>query len=268
MKQLKIIIIMVALLGVAACRSSKEPAATIDYSSSSLEQRFDSLAARSLDWSRVNLPVSLDLRQPASLSASGRAYMRRGEDIYISMRFLGMEVATIYLNNDSIFGSDKINKRYIAEPISSVLADASITLSDIQDILIGRAFINAQGTVLPSSIKDVKLSAADDFWTITPKKRMAGADYSFDISNESNNLQAFNILRQGKRITCNYSDPAETIHGLFMSTANVRTEISGKKLDVSIKWSWQSAKWSVDESVRWRMPKGYKRVDPMMFLKQ
>lgn len=90
-------------------------------------------------WTCVYMPVNLDLEKPLSLSASGRATMVRDSLIHISVRFIGMEVAVIHANTDSVYIVDKYHKKYMAEPLSALLGKYSkkLTLGDLQDMMLG-----------------------------------------------------------------------------------------------------------------------------------
>lgn len=89
-------------------------------------------------WHDVYLPVKVSLLQPASMSLSGRATMVRDSAVFVSMRVLGMEVATLYADRDSVIVLDKFHKYVYSEPLSAVTSRAGLTLGDIQEILLGR----------------------------------------------------------------------------------------------------------------------------------
>ena len=73
------------------------------------------------------------------MSFSGKTTMERGKYINVSFRFIGMEVASFHINNDSVFFVDKYHKYYFAEPLEALKGTKyrNVTLNDIQDILLG-----------------------------------------------------------------------------------------------------------------------------------
>lgn len=91
-------------------------------------------------WTNVYMPVSLSLDKPIDMSFSGRATLAHNQYIHLSLQFIGMEVAFIHANNDSVFFVDKYHKYYLAEPLSTVLGQNynHLTLGDIQRIILGQ----------------------------------------------------------------------------------------------------------------------------------
>lgn len=65
--------------------------------------------------------MNVSLKLPKRISASGTMTMTRGKDISISMRVLGIEVATLYITGDSVIALDKWHKYYLAESVESLL---------------------------------------------------------------------------------------------------------------------------------------------------
>lgn len=257
--QAAIIVAIATLMG--ACSSSREATtAPAEIESGSVSEKFTTLAAEYKPWTQINVPVNVNLSKPKSISASGRAYMRRGEDIYISLRVLGIEVATFYANADSVYMTEKIGHRYAAAPISSLLNNTSLTISDLQDIILGRAFINTKGTIAPDMKKSVAVKGGADTWTITPKNKIAGAPYTFTVSNDGV-LQSLVIDKSTYKPKCHYSAPVTTGHGTFMSSSLLSTTLKGKQFEVGLRWSWNSVKWEVGPSVGWREPKGYRKIE-------
>lgn len=91
------------------------------------------------EWQDLYVPVTFDLRSPKNLSLSGRATMIRNERITISLRFLGMEVAVLDVTPREVTAIDRYHKMWMSENIETFLHDHDITLTDLQDLLIGRA---------------------------------------------------------------------------------------------------------------------------------
>lgn len=91
-------------------------------------------------WTSVYASVNVDVDRPMSLGASGRTTMVKEEYVHVSMRFLGMEVAVLYLDTDSVYFVDKFHKYLFAEPLSTVLGARyqNLTLGDVQNMILGR----------------------------------------------------------------------------------------------------------------------------------
>lgn len=115
----------------------------------------ESYTSQPSEWTTLYAPIDLNLHNPSKMSMSTRATMRNGEYIHLSMRFLGMEMATLYLNNDSIFFVDKYHKYLFAEPLADVLGQnySTMTIGEIQNLFLGRTQItdNPNGQITPSN---------------------------------------------------------------------------------------------------------------------
>lgn len=272
----------ISLLILSSCGSSKpsEPALSGSQASTmvgdsghqtgqTLAQKAEALALSYKEWSEMSVPLKVELKSPAQFSASGKAYMRRGKDVYITIRMLGFEVATAYIDADSIRVADKFNKRYMAEPISKALAGADLTVADIQDVLLGRVFVNSKGTFGKSMLKSVELAeaATGDGLTITPKSKVAGASYSFSVLDNPLRLASLNVEAAGRTASCAYSSPELTASGVFMEVADIAATLGGKKINVALKWDFSNVKFEVSNSIRWKTPKNYKRLQAASLLK-
>lgn len=275
MKHLKYIFaaLLLALL-IPSCRSKKQETTStellqnVDYAAMPVKSRAEMLAQQYSEWTELNVPLKAEFRRPMSISGSGRAYMRRGKDIYISIKVLGIEVATAYIDSEKVCIADKFNRRYLEEPIGSVLGNAKMTVSDIQDILLGRVFVNSQGTFSKNLFSKVKFSECGKKWNIAPKQKAGGATYDFDIITADNLLEALNVHYAGHDFSCDYSDPVTTPSGRFMQEAAVDARLAGNRVDLTLKWNFDKAKYSVSESIRWKTPSGYKKVSASSLLKK
>lgn len=268
----------VTLLVLSSCGSTKSvsntPADTsaaadrpVTAQTGSLTQQAEMLARSYKDWSELSLPLKIELNFPARFSASGRAYMRRGKDIYISIRMLGFEVATAYIDSDSVRVADKFNKRYMAESVSKVLAGAKLTVADIQDLLLGRAFVTSMGTFTTAMMSNVEIAESNEGWSMTPKTKVAGASYSFGILGTPPRVGALNVEFEGHKASCAYASPVETKSGTFMQFADITAPLGSKKLSVTIRWDFSGAKYEVSNSVGWKIPKGYTRIQASSLVK-
>lgn len=120
-------ILLLAAMTVAGCRSTKTA------SEPGVEQ-----------WSNVYVPVRLELLQPKRMSVSGRATMVRDRSIYMSFRFIGLEVASAYCDADSAFVVMKHNQTMITSALGPLMAGTGLGIGDIQDILLGEGTVPAK----------------------------------------------------------------------------------------------------------------------------
>lgn len=256
----------ILLIGLAGCRSSKSivDQSMLDYSSLTLNERLQEVAAANCPWTQLNLPLKVSLKSPDKLSLSGRIYMRRNHDIYVTLRVLGIEVANMYVNTDSIYVADKAHKYYLAEPIDKIFAGASLSIGDIQDALLGRAFINNRGTLSADMLNQVTVADGENnSWDITPQSKINGSiSYSFRLSDSDNSMQSFTVDTGSKQYSCSYSDPTTIDGSRFMQRMSISTKVGKTEIDATLALDFDNVKWEVPESARWRTPKNYRRINP------
>lgn len=256
----------ILLIGLAGCRSSKSivDQSMLDYSSLTLSERLQEVAAANCPWTQLNLPLKVSLKSPDKLSLSGRIYMRRNHDIYVTLRVLGIEVANMYVNTDSIYVADKAHKYYLAEPIDKIFAGASLSIGDIQDALLGRAFINNRGTLTADMLNQVTVADGENnSWDISPQSKINGSiSYSFRLSDSDNSMQSFTVDTGSIQYSCSYSDPTTIDGSRFMQRMSISTKVGKMEIDATLAMDFDKVKWEVPESARWRTPKNYRRINP------
>ncbi len=259
---------LIVTIGVASCSTSRSTSQSTDaqYQAASVSDCFKALTATYSDWQQINVPIKVAIESPTKLSASGRAYMQRDKYIYISMRFLGMEVANAYIDTDSIIVCDKMNHRYVGESIRDLLAGADITLADLQNLLLGRAFIAGDGSISASSSSKVSLKDNGDTWSITPRKKNKTFTYAFTIDSSTNTLSLLDIATGNSAATVNYDNAYATSCGTFMSSANVKAPIGKSRLNATLSFTFKSAKFS-DVKVKRPSLSGYTRITAEQLLK-
>ena len=269
-KIIPIILALVAIIwqGCSSSRKTSSPEPSYQAGVLSPQQRFEALASDLGDWTELQVPLKVELSKPQKLSASGKAYMHRGVDIYVTLRFLGFEVASMYADSDSIFIIDKINRHYLAEDISALLGGVELTVSDIQDILLGRPFINGKGTLASSDFKAVKLSSTDSTLVITPQNTIKGARYSFALSNADNSPEIFSVVTPSKEFNLHYASPAATDAGLMMSSDTFSSVLGKTELRLQLQWNFNNVSWQAGNAIQKpRISSSYRRINATDLIK-
>lgn len=257
--------IVALLLGLSACRTAKTASASSqpDYSSMQVEERFKLLCAQDSGWEEFNIPLKFELSQPQKLSASGRLYMRRGSDILLSLRFIGMEVGGLYINSDSVKVVDKINRHYIAEPIGALFGTAGITVTDIQNILLGRLFIAGNDSVAGG----IRLAETGrgEMLVLPPQTDLFS--YAFSVAPSDNCIHLLSVLYNDSLTEVAYGAYDSTATGLLPQSVTLSTQIKNVPLSLSLKYNTESAKGEVGRTMQMKIPKGYTRLSADRILK-
>lgn len=259
------------VFATSGCRSSKSVSATGQSATdtaisrdASVEQRYKSLVTSCYrEWSTLSVPVKIELSKPKHFSISGRAYMERNKSVLISLRFLGMEVGTIYVDNDSLFITEKIHKYYVAEGVKSLLGGYPLTVADLQSLLIGQPFMAGKGPFTKADRKNLYICDApvSSTWTITPPPPADGINYTFSFSMSNDRLERLTVTTDDYLpATVVYSDGSPTPAGSVNSVMNIAATAAKTPIAVSLKWNFRNAEWNSPDLRQWKRPKGYTRL--------
>lgn len=202
---LKLLPLLILTCALAGCRSQKGATDTTGDiregvaipANTALNSRYTMLTESWKPWTDMEVGLKVSLNSPAKLNASGKAWMKRGQWISISVRMLGFEVATLWIDRDSVVAVDKFHKKYLSEPTSRLLGDADITLEDMQDLLTGRAFLVGSGTAKVTDRKEFDFEQAANGWYLLPRRQPDKFDYGFLASNTTNALRGAIIEVKG-----------------------------------------------------------------------
>lgn len=217
----KIFAAAVIVMAACACSTSRKAAAPATDSASS--------------WERVRVPMTVRLEKPTSISVGGTAIMVRDTSITLSMRFLGMEVAAAQLTGDSVLVVDKMHKQYFTEKLDKVLEKVPLSLSLLQNVLIGRNFTIPKGILPP--------------------------DVTYETTGNDSIITSLTICRgDTSRIEFSFDNHVASPAGPVASRISVKTK--GKKpLAASIEWNWNKARWNDEVEPRiLTVPGSYTRI--------
>lgn len=273
---------LILLAALYSCGSKKQVAASSSASASSYTSSSSFSASSSSDaaivanyspsWDRLQLPITLRLRQPKSISLSGTAIFDRGRSLTISLRFpiIG-EVAAVQLTADSVIAIDKVSKNFVAEPLSGVLAGYPVTVADIQDLLLGRPFLIGSSDPISKTISKFDLepsSTGRSAWLMIPKSHPDAIEYGFSL-DDMFRLVAM-VVKAGSRepVAVTYSSPVSTSSGIFASTLSFSAVLGKTSIDFSVESSFGKAKWNSDVQLReLSVPKNYSRLSSASLMK-
>lgn len=221
-------------------------------------------------WERAKIPVTLRLREPKSVSVSGNAIMERDKSIMISLRFFGMEIGNIYLTNDSLTAIDKFNKKYVSEAIRPLLGGFPVTISNVQDILLGRPFVAGKQLSADRLTKDFEIerSATDGGFSLIPRSMPQEVEYGFAFSAASNLVALLVKAGAHQPVTVGYDDFRATQFGPFAGSTSVEAAAGKTNIDATLEWNFGKASWN--EKVELRrptVPSNYERINAQKLIK-
>ncbi len=219
-------------------------------------------------WQAVSMPVKLSLLTPVSGSLSGRATMIRDKQLYISLRMLGIEVAYIYADSDSVYAVDKFHRYYFADETKSLTYKYGVTLANIQDLLTGRPFLLGGASISKGNIESFEphdVIYEQQTVTLLEPKNPAPLKSVYVATTADDGLPT--TISYAVEVTdscdliCYYETPIRTPYGTIPSEATVSVSTPNISSSMRITWSVTQAKWNDKaSSISFRTPKGYTRI--------
>lgn len=246
----------VVLCAVAGCSAVRKGTATERSSAtvaneSDMRVELSTLLSRYGDWKRLRVPMTVNLRQPKSVSIGGTAVMERGKSIMMSLKFFGMEIGYLYMTNDTVIVVDKVHKYYAAESVGAFLDGFDASVSNVQDVLLGRVFMLGQATPDAGSFRGAEYDNINgESWMLIPKGAADAVSYGFRFS-PADVLSAL-IVQAGvhQPVIFEYALPSVTRYGV-MSPGISAEYVSGKtSIEASIEWELDKARWDSDVEIR------------------
>lgn len=227
-----------------SCKSRSAGAAPLDIRGERVElaQAYAMLADNYAEWSDFYCPLSVSITAPRGASASGRCTMVRDSLIYISLRAMGMEAATVRLTPDSLWIIDRYNGAYLAEPLQDILGGFPLTIADMQSLILGQAFC-PDSTLAPEACKA----------TLAGGTRPA--------------LRSLSLVGlRGQQADFLYADTLSTAAGQTASAITSAILLDAFGINASLQWKFKDAKWNSGRRPAMRAPKpDYRRITPADF---
>ena len=153
----------------------------------------------------------------------------------------------------------QIHKRYIAEKVSILTSGIPVTVTDVQDIFLGRPFIIGKGT-LSEALKSQVTASKESPIVLTAKESYKGYGYSFSF-DKNNRISSLDIVPAGSSAAAyqvKYSDVRGTKAGNIAHAINVSASIEKKKMAFSL--SYKDIDWNGKVKIDKDIPNGYSRM--------
>lgn len=262
---------LVAVIALGSCSSARKGSKSnlpteipTEISQQSPSQRYAEVCRSYGDWQDVQMPVKVSLTSPKSLSVSARAVMKRDEWISLSVRMLGFEVASVFVDRDSVHVVDRYHKAYLSEGLGRAFGDSGVSVGVLQDLLLGRGFLvgKAGGTFTQALSTAFEFVSSPEGLMILPCVQGAGFEYGFILASDANRVGATSVsVGEKYAAVATYTSPVETSHGGSFAGCTTLSMVKGKNISATLNWNFQQAQWNTGESKSWKRPSGYSRLD-------
>lgn len=259
-KLLSIVATAFVLALLTAC-SSRRQGATQAPIEPSLNDMYTQFLEQPQPWQTVDMPISFNLVSPAKFNGSGRLTMVNGQAVKVSVRILGMEMGVLFADQDSLLLMVKPLKMAYCESMSHFTETSGLSLSDIQCVLLGQAFVPRQG-VMVSRNNVTAAPAGDNVLMLTTTGDET--DLVFQVRELDN--APFMFLAQGVNgevnINVEYSNPQSGVPAGVVARNGLATAICGVH-KAEAKWTIKPAdgKWNQITTLgRPAVPASYRRL--------
>ena len=264
---MKIIFILLAIITLASCRSTKKIQTAIEKkdtvetvttpkidTTQLINNALLTLKNNRIDYKTFSAKVDVDYRGGDDKHYDVNANLRMHKDslIWISVNAVfGIEAMRLLINKDSVFLLDKLNKTYLTRSIDYLqeVSGLPLTLSNLQDILAGN----------PVFIDSV-VSYSNDNSTISLLSIGKTFKNLVTINGEKNVLVHSKLddldITRSRTADLNYDD-YENKKGKSFSSKRRITVAEKNKLDISLNF--KQYEFDNDLSFPFSIPKNYKQ---------
>ena len=261
------ILIMLAAM-MTACGTFKKATSNTDTTTTNTTtpqgdeiDSYDAVIATLGDWQTMQTGGNIKLNAGSSFSSSIQMRMVRDQAIFISLRpILGIEVGRLLITADSLYAVDKVHKRYIAEKVSILTSGIPLTVSDVQDIFLGRPFIIGKGTMNESVKAGTTVTREGNMVLLTPGEQYKGYGYTFtfDKNNRITSLDIVPVSGATAVFQVKYSDVRGTTAGNIAHGINANATVDNKKMALSL--TYKDIDWNGNIKIDRSIPSGYSRM--------
>ncbi|MBR1543395.1 MAG: DUF4292 domain-containing protein [Muribaculaceae bacterium] len=223
--------------------------------------RLAQIVAKQGGWTTMQSGGSVSISGAKSFSSSMQIKMVRDRAILISLRpLLGIEVGKLIITGDSVIVIDKVHKQYIAENVSLITNGIPATVSTVQDLFLGRAFLLGGGD-LRQNMDKLKFTENGSVAVIEPKEQPKEFSYSFTYGSNDKILSvnvAPNGAGAGSLYKAEYSNVQLTLAGNVAGAVSVSTELNGTRFNLDLEYN--SIRWNEPLDIDANIPGGYKKI--------
>ena len=260
------LLIALALL-MTACGALKKTTTSLPDSTTTSQTTtqptdiYDVVIATLGDWQTMQTGGNIKLSAGSNFSSSVQVRMVRDQAIFISLRpMLGIEVGKLIITADSLYAVDKIHKRYIAEKVSILTSGIPVTVSDVQDIFLGRPFVIGKGTLNERLKSAMTASFKGNNTILTANETYKGYGYAFTF-DKSCRIASLDIVPAGSTTAAyqvKYIDVKKTDAGNIAHGIDINANIDKKKMAFALDY--KNIEWNGNVKIDRNIPSGYSQM--------
>jgi len=263
-KQILFICLLSGLI-FTACKSRQQ----MVFSTSPVEEKannqlFSDIMTSEFQYNTFSAKLNVNLTN-GTKSLSSRANIRIVKDcaLQISIQPLfGVEMFRFYIDPDTVMVVDRMNKRYVMEPIASLkeIYPVGFDFYTMQSVFTNVLFVSGkEQPELPDYQKFRYTRTPDQCYYMTSKDAESGIDYSFTV-NGDDRITFTHLMQSQKKqsLQWGYNNFITQNDFIFPSKMNVTLSSSSRKINAELLFS----DIATDEPLQLTMniPSGYTRT--------
>lgn len=259
--------VLLLMLGLAGCKSSR-PVISDVVPGVQPTTVLQEVASSYRFWETYSVSGKVSVSGGASLSSSMQLKMVKGKCVLISIRpILGIEVAKMYIDNDSAVVVNKLNKTYTSLSLSQFAEILPVDINIVQDMILARVFDLKEGELSLKNLKKFEISSDAENFTIIPRKKRKNFEYEFTLNN-AKQLTALLVspASSTKTYTAQYSGYAKDAVGNPASNIKFATSFRGKNVELNLNLNTTKGKWDGNVDEYFSVGIGYKKLSIADFL--
>lgn len=246
-------VLLVILSGCKAKKTTVSSPAEVDELATKkiIEKHY----ANTLDFKTLYIKSNVkysDQKQSQNVTAEIR--IKNGEQILVSVRFLGITMAKALITPNSVSYYEKIKGTYYEGDFSSLSKwlGTDLNFEKVQNLLVGQALDNLKQGKYKESIVD-QLYRLDD-----QKESNLKQSYYFDADKFLLQKEQITQTAENVMIQVAYSDHKNFDQGIVPTTVAINTIQPKGKIDINLNYN--SISFDEELSFPYSIPDGYKKV--------
>lgn len=234
--------LLLSLLSLTGCRSSKVTTTMGKEELSLAKDRYELVVNRNFDYQFLQAKMKYSL---GGRSLSGKLNIEHGKRLCMTVSVLGIEVARVEANQESVLIVDKFDKVYakasIAEAAAKLGLEDEAKLEAVEALLLGRIFVPGRGLAVKGDFNKFA------WYPMENKELQADLQapkYQLSyILNEANYLVATQVkvtaedpTQSGSTFVWEYASPVE-VEGGSMPTAETLSIAGSREMSAQLSIS-------------------------------
>lgn len=253
--------VVLFIVGMTGCKSAKTVTGDAGEGVIEAAALVQELAESYKPWNTYSVSGKLSLSGKSSFSTSIQLKLVKDKCLIMSIRpVLGIEMAKVFIDNDSAVVINKYNKVYTSMGLDIFSHVVPMNISALQDIFLSRVFSLNDGTLSSDNIKKFGVTIEENSVLIAPRKKPKDFSYMFAV-NRNRQLEALSIQPSGsgKSYTAEYGGYNSDAGG-EASMIKLNTSIKGVAVSIGLNLNTSRAKWGAPVDEKLSINKSYKKV--------